>query len=166
MKNLDKIFKLPIIKQMKHFVGDKNCERLEKDFESDYISDMETVEQKFIWGVQSCDDLSGRETCLFTMNDLDLIYLKKEGRYILSIETIYRFDSSTGKYGYMESLLDEFTKFMDNNNYRTDYQLNLYQVFTEGININTHFKSIEEAYAAFKMFVNGFCSLQNKENEE
>jgi hypothetical protein len=51
---------------------------------------------------------------------------------------------------------------MIKNNYDTTKEFELFEVFTNGININTHFDSIEECYAAFKMFVNGFCSLENK----
>ena len=55
---------------------------------------------------------------------------------------------------------------MEQNNYDTSKELDVYEVFTEGININTHFQSIEDAYAAFKMLVNGFCLLNNEKEGE
>ena len=130
---------------------------------NDYINVKETETLKYIWGVESWDNIgSGDGANLYTMNDLDVLYLKDEGKYMLSVETIYMFDNESSEYGYMRNLLDKFTDFMEQNEYDTTHEFTLSEVFTDGININTHFNSIEECYAAFKMFVNGFCSLENK----
>jgi len=155
-----KIFKLPVIKQIHNYIEDKRFEKEIQYYDNYYINEKETEDTLFIWGVMSYDDLSGsKEANMFTMNDLDLIYHKDINKYSLSIETIYMFEEN-GHYGYMQSLLDEFTKFMEENNYNTSREFDLYQVFTEGISINNKFNSIEEAYTAFKMMVNGYCSLK------
>ena len=72
------------------------------------------------------------------------------------------FNGSHGEYSYMRNLLNKFTEFMEENGYSTQHELSLGKVFTNGLDINTHFHTIEECYAAFKMLVNGFCSLEKK----
>ena len=86
-------------------------------------------------------------------------------RYMLLNDYLYLFDNKMAEYSYAKYLLDKFTEFMEQNNYDITKEFALYEVFTEGININTHFDSIEDCYAAFKMLVNGFCSLEKKEVE-
>ena len=156
------IFELPVIKQIYDTYHDYKIEKNIKEYEEYYINKYETQDTKFIWGLKSYDDLCDSDACIFTMNDIDIIYLKNENKYVLSIETIYMFDDEHGKYSYMKHLLDKFTEFMKQNNYDITKEFCLYDVFTEGININTHFDSIEDCYSAFKMFVNGFCSLEKE----
>ena len=158
-----KIVELPVIKQIYDCVYEKQMEKEMKRYDDYYINEYETKDMLFIWGIKSYDDLSGnRLPNMHTMNDLELIYHKDTNNYSISIETIYLFRDN-GQYGYMQSLLDEFTKWMNENNYATDREFALFEVFTDGISINNRFDSIEEAYAAFKMMVNGYCSL-NKTN--
>lgn len=147
---------MPVIKQIYDFYEDIKDKYLEKKHDKEYISECETTSMKFIWGLKSFDDLCNCEANLYTMNDLDLIYLKDEDKYILGVETIYVFTSDDGKYEYLQDLLYNFTRFMKENNYDTTHEFELY----EDICITNHFDSIEEAYAAFKMYVNGFCSLR------
>lgn len=125
-----------------------------------YISPKETNDILFIWGVLSCDNFIGDEANLYTLNDLDLVYHKDTKNYSLGVETIYMFDNNSARYGYMQDLLNQFTKFMEENNHDTNREFDLYKVFTEGISINTKFNTIAEAYAAFKMMVNGYCSMK------
>lgn len=121
---------------------------------------LENDDMKFIWGIKSWDCLSkGDVANLETMNDIDLIYLKDENRYILSIETMYGFDTEEHKMEYLKECLDEFTKFMKENGYDTDKKPFWMDVFSYAWNMNTHFDSIEDCYAMFKMLVNGYCSL-------
>lgn len=156
----EKIYKLPVIKQIHNHIEDIKFEKEIKSYEEDYISEYETQDFLFIWGIISYDDLTSNKANLYTMNDLDLIYYKDENKYSLSVETIYLFNNKSAQYGYMQSLLDEFTKWMNENNYDTTKEFTLFEVFTDGISINTKFNSIEEAYAAFKMMVNGYCSMK------
>lgn len=162
-----KILQLLGIKQIYNIFLNIKEEIDTKRYENNCINEYETKDMKFVWGLQSYDDLSKSNTAnLYTMNDIDLIYLKDEKKYVLGIETAYLFDNKSGEYKYVEHLLNKFTEFMEQNNYDTSKELDVYEVFTEGININTHFDSIEDAYTAFKMLVNGFCSLKNKEKGE
>jgi hypothetical protein len=113
---------------------------------------------KFIWGVKSWDDLCDSDACLYTMNDIDLIYLKDQKKYILELETIFMFDKEEHKIDYLESCLDAFTKFMVENGYNTEVKPHWWDVFGKGM--NEHFDSIEECYGMFKMLVNAYCNMR------
>lgn len=153
------IFKLPVIKQIYNVFYNISWHIQSRKYEKDYISENETQSLKHVWGIKSYDDLSGHCCNLFTMNDFDLTYHKETEDYSISIETIYVFKKEDGEKIYMQSILDSFTKWMDEQEYKTDYKFDLYKVFTYGNNINTHFKTIEECYANFKMLVNGYCGM-------
>lgn len=158
---INKLLELPIINQIYDYICDKQFDKEIEKYERNYISQIETKDMFFIWGIMSYDDLSGSTKAnMFTMNDIELIYHKDIDKYSLGVETIYTFIKK-GQYGYMQNLLDEFTKWMEKNNYNTNREFCLYDVFTAGISINSKFNTIEDAYTAFKMIVNGFCSLEN-----
>ena len=118
---------------------------------------------KFIWGLKAYDDLSNCDANLETMNDIDLIYLKDEKKYILSVETEYMFNSKESEKEYFKTLLDKFTKWMEEQGYNTNSILSpygdMYEIFSGGININTHFNTIEDTYRTFKLLVNGYLTL-------
>ena len=154
-----KIIKIPVIKQI-YQVWDKiNDSRFIKQYEKDYINEYETQNMKFIWGVKSWDDLSSAKSAnLYTMNDIDLIYLKDENKYILGIETMFMFKEEKHKLNYLTGCLKAFTEFMKDNGYNTEIKPFWMDVFSYGWNINTHFDSIEDCYAMFKLLVNGYCS--------
>ena len=139
----------------------KRADKYYKDFNEDCT---ESNDMKFIFGVMSWDDLSSAtEPNLLTMNDFDLIYLKDEKKYILGIETAYKFKDKQSEKEYLQELLNKFTKWMQDNGFNTDSSLNSYgdmfEVFTDGININSHFDTIEDAYRTFKLLVNGYLTL-------
>lgn len=113
---------------------------------------------KFIWGVKSWDDLTDTDACLYTMNDIELDYLKDEKKYFLSLETIFEFEKEEHKLDYLESCLDAFTKFMVENGYNTEVKPHWWNVFGKGV--SEYFDSIEECYGMFKMFVNAYCSQE------
>ena len=123
----------------------------------------ENEEMKFIWGLITCDDFSASKPNLLTMNDIDLIYLKNEKKYILGIETAYCFNNKQDEKKYLQHLLDNFTDWMIKNGYNTDSYLNPYgdfvELFSEGININTHFDTIETAYKTFNILVSGYLTI-------
>lgn len=141
-------------------------EVIDKDYDEPHAYDdydenfdpWESNTMKFIWGVKSWDDLCNCDACLYTMNDIDLIYLKDENKYILGIETIFGFEKEEHKLGYLKECLDAFTKFMVENGYNTEVKPQWWDVFMSGM--NTHFDSIEECYGMFKMLVNGYCNMQ------
>ena len=154
-----KVLKLPIVSQIYDLYLNLQYWRYERYCEKYYISEYETQDMKFIWGVQSWDDLSPAESAnLHTMNDIDVIYMKDENKYTVSIETAYRFDDYEQEKGYLKRCLDLFTKFMIENKFNVNEKLFLPNVFSYEWNINTHFDTIEECYAMFKLLVNGYCS--------
>lgn len=112
---------------------------------------------EFIWGVKSADDPSNKAN-LFTMNDIDIIYNKKNRAYTLSIETIYKFtNGKAGEKVYIKNLFNKLTEWMERKGYDTAQELQLYEIFTQGKNINSDFETLEELYAIFKCLVFGFC---------
>ena len=143
---------------------DKHEEKISEEYYNDYNEDFtENSSMKFIWGLKSYDDLSSCDANLETMNDIDLIYLKDEKKYILGVETAYMFNSKEAEKEYFKTLLDKFTKWMEEQGYNTNSTLNLYDdmynIFSGGININTHFNTIEDAYRTFKLLVNEYLTL-------
>lgn len=133
---------------------DYDCE---DDWDDDYSDPYENEIMKFIWGVKSWDDLTEADACLYTMNDIDLLYLKDQNKYLLSIETIFNFEKEEYKLNYLNECLDAFTKFMVENGYNTEVKPHWWDVFMSGM--NTHFDSIEECYGMFKLLVNGYCKF-------
>ena len=157
---LTKYFPFNIIQ---YFI-DKHEEKITKEYYDDYNEDFtENSSMKFIWGLKSYDDLSSCDANLETMNDIDLIYLKDENKYILGVETIYMFNSKESEKEYFKTLLDKFTKWMEEQGYNTNSTLNtyddMYEIFSGCININTHFNTIENAYRTFKLLVNWYLTL-------
>lgn len=116
----------------------------------------ENEEMKHIWGIKSYMDLSNAPCGLLTMNNFDITYLKKENKYILGVETMIHFEKRDGCKSYILFILDKFTEWMKENNYDTNKELCMYEVFTEGLNINSEFDDIETAYATFKLLAKGF----------
>lgn len=154
-----KIIKIPIIKQIYKVCDKIHDNYLMKQYEKDYISEYETQSMKMIWGVKSWDDLSSAKSAnLYTMNDIDLIYLKDENKYILGIETMFMFKEEEHKLNYLKGCLQAFTEFMKDNGYNTEIKPFWMDIFSYGWNINTHFDNIEDCYAMFKLLVNGYCS--------
>lgn len=126
-----------------------------EEYNDYYDNPYENEIMKFIWGVKSWDDLTCSDACLYTMNNIDLLYLKDQKKYLFSIETIFMFDEEEHKLNYLKNCLDAFTEFMIKNGYNTDVNPHWWHVFGDGI--NTHFDSIEECYGMFKMLVNAYC---------
>ena len=117
---------------------------------------LETDDLKFIWGIKSWDDLTGEEACLYTMNDIDIIYDKKEKMYMLGIETAYLFKNYNSECKYLKECLKVFTRYMDDNGLNKNEP---YMLFMHSPCTSTQAETIEELYTNFKIFVNGFCSL-------
>ena len=118
---------------------------------------LETDDFKFIWGIKSWDDLSGAGACLYTMNDIDIIYDKKKKEYILGIETAYLFKTYNDECKYLSDCLKAFTKYMDDNGLNKNEP---FRLFMNNPCTNMVANSIEELYTNFKIFVNGYLTLQ------
>lgn len=128
----------------------------------DYIEDDEynLGELKHIWGVTSCDELCTLKSNLYTMNDIDITYDRKTKKYFLGIETAYMFKTTQNECKYLKQLLKIFTDFMDDNSYNKNFDMCLFMRSPE---INCEADSIEELYANFSIYVNGFCSFYGYE---
>ena len=109
--------------------------------------------------MKSADDLSkGNEANLLTMNDFDILYNKKNKTYSMSMETIYEFrGGKAGEKTYIKNLFNKLTEWMESKKYDTTQEVTLYEIFTQGKNINTEFQTLEELYAVYKCLVFGFC---------
>ena len=118
---------------------------------------LETDDFKFIWGIKSYDDLSCADACLYTMNDIDIIYDKKKKEYILGIETAYLFKTYNDECKYLSDCLKAFTKYMDDNGLNKNEP---FRLFMNNPCTSIMANSIEELYTNFKIFVNGYLTLQ------
>lgn len=131
---------------------DKYLERMDKEY-GNYT--LETDETKFIWGVKSWDDLTDKDACMWTMNDIDITYNKKEKKYMLGIETAYMFKTHADECRYLQDCLKAFTKYMDDNGLEKNKP---YILFMSNPCTSVEAESIEELYVNFKIFVDGFCN--------
>ena len=107
---------------------------------------------KLIFAISACGSWQG----LFGANDFEVIYHKDTNKYSIGIETFFMFDTRDDAKEYLKETLNQFTSFMNENEYDTNYKINMYDVFTRGYNINTKFDTLEECYSMFKLLVDGF----------
>jgi hypothetical protein len=158
----DKIIKLQVIKQIYNLISDYKYLKMNKYYEKmdkkygDYA--IEDDDCKFIWGIQSWDDLSGSDCNMMTMNDIDITYNKKNQTYSLGIETAYTFNDKNAECEYLNDCLDAFTKYMDKNNLNKNEP---YMLFMSNPCIDMTAKTIEELYTYFNIFVKGYCIINN-----
>ena len=132
---------------------EKYIKEMDKEY-GDYT--LETDDLKFIWGIKSYDDLSCTDACLYTMNDIDIIYDKKKKEYILGIETAYLFKTYNDECKYLSDCLKAFTKYIDDNGLNKNEP---FRLFMNNPCTNMVANSIEELYTNFKIFVNGYLTL-------
>lgn len=142
-----------IIDRINELKEDIYCKNLENKYGD---INKENDELKFIWGIKSYDDLCRADCGFYTMNDIDIVYDKENGRYLLGVETAYCFSNYEAECNYLKNLLECFTKYMDDNGFDKNRKLNL---FMSQPCTDLKAKSIEELYTDFKIFVNGYCSL-------
>lgn len=121
-------------------------------------------EIKFIWGIKSYDCLASGPANIYTMNDIDITYSRKTGLYSLGVETDYLFDEGkTGEVKYLDELLNEFTKFMNESGYNTNEP---YTFLMCDPRTDCHSETIPELYTQFKIFVEGYKAVYGKECEQ
>lgn len=83
------------------------------------------------------------------------VYQDEEG-YHLDFETMLGFEGKDGCRNWIIECLSIMTDYMDSHNLDKTRELNMYEVFTQGINIKTTFDCIEDVYAFMKLMVFGF----------
>ena len=119
---------------------------------------------KFIWGIKSYDCLVSGPANICTMNDIDITYSRKTGLYSLGLETAYLFEEGKiGEVKYLDNLLNEFTKFMNENGYNTNEP---YTFFLCSPIVEYFAKTIPELYTQFRIFVEGYRAVYGKECEQ
>lgn len=139
---------------------DRHCERMDRKYGNCMQED---DDYKFIWGVKSLDDLSGQNVNMYTMNDIDVVYDKKEKKYMLGVETAYVFKDYEAECKYLRECLRAFTKYMNDNNLSTQEH---FVLFMNNTCCDVKADTIEELYTNFKIFVDGFCAQNVDTNGE
>lgn len=140
---------------------EKRCRRLYSDFHEK--NEYDDGEYKFIWGVKSPDDLCKSEPCLATMNDIELVYSRKEEKYMLSIETAYWLETKENEIKYLEALLKLFTDYM----VKSGLELNdTYRFWMSRPAAIFEGELISEVYTSFRIFVEGYKSLYGQQGEK
>lgn len=121
---------------------------------------------KFIWGIKSADDCSGRPCDLYTLNDFDIFYDRATKRYNYDIELAYDFRTRERQLDYLKYIYKEFTMWMRKKGHNTRYKPFIYDFF--GYNRETEgFETLEELYAVFRMKCIGFAAvISNKKKQE
>lgn len=88
--------------------------------------------------------------------DFELDYFEDEAYYQFFFETFIGFKSEDDCRKWLIYCFDKLTEYMISQGYNTSKKINLYQAFTDGVNVNTKFEDIGTAYAWMKMMIYGF----------
>lgn len=92
----------------------------------------------------------------YMMNDFEVVYDYKTHKYTVDFETMLCFGTDDGARNWIGHCVYKMTDYMVTHNLSVLRELNLYEVFTQGINVNTEFDSLEDVYAFLKFVVFGF----------
>lgn len=84
------------------------------------------------------------------------VYETDNGKYYAEFETFLGFKDKDGCRNWIIECLNSLTTYMECRKIDTTKELNMYQVFTLGVNVNTEFDTLEELYAYLKLMVFGF----------
>lgn len=93
------------------------------------------------------------------LTDFSLTYYPASNDYSMSLETIYGFNNQESVKCYLQGNLDQFTAWMEQNGHDTNKEISLWQIFEHGDGMKNHYRSVEEAYAVFKLLVNGAITV-------
>ena len=88
--------------------------------------------------------------------DFEFDYDMDEKKYYFVFETLLGFDNDSGCRDWIIDCMTLVTEYMISHNYDITKELSMYDVFTAGVNVNTKFDTIEDAYAFLKFVVFGF----------
>ena len=123
---------------------------------------------KFIWGIKSADDLSFCEVSAYTMNDIEINYIKEEDMYCLDFEQAYVFEKKEQMIVYLNKLADLFEKYLLENGYDKD-EINHLQssvVYSEYYStsiLDSIFElkasTLIELYKKFRLFIKMFSAI-------
>ena len=122
--------------------------------EYDYYQKVEH-ENEFVWGVVS-NLFPDLECGLYTLNDFDITYNTVKKVYSASFELYSLFDRTDDEQlAYLKSIFDKLTTWMTDKSYDTFTKLDLFDVLTNGLNINSEFRTLEDLYQTYKFFLVG-----------
>lgn len=143
--------------QIREYFYERKLKKLYPDYNGDDEYNCGTL--KFIWGVKSWDDLCPADTCLYTMNDIDICYDRETKKYMLGVETAYMFKDKLAEVEYLEGLLSYFTKYMIDNNLSTEEP---HFLWMSSPCTSMEAKTIAELYTNFRIFIEGYKALYGK----
>ena len=145
-----------LIEKIKSLFNKDHLPHTDSELDNEYrLDDLE-----FIWGCKSGDCLVDCEPNLYTMNDIDIIFNYSKGKYTLGIETAYVFENSDAECRYLLELIMKFERFMEENYLSKNYRLCLFSASPEGI-LDMKADTVEELYAKFNIFVEGYLKHHN-----
>ena len=111
----------------------------------------QTIEDrfKFVWGVSGPDT----EASLYTLNDIDIVYDTYDEVYMLELESAYFLKTKKDECEYLVNLLRKLAEWMDSQEISRNEKLAIW----DGITFVS--RSVENLYAQFLCYVNGYCAL-------
>ncbi len=86
--------------------------------------------------------------------DFEVVYY--EGRYHMEFETLLGFETPDGCRNWILECYNVFTDYMNSHGLDRTRELDMWSVFTNGVDVNTQFKELEDLYAFMKLLVLGF----------
>lgn len=139
--------------EIRGYFYNKKMKRLYPDYKDDEYN---CGELKHIWGLRSVENFEDKSRGVYDCSDIDISYDRKTKKYMLGIETAYVFQNIQSECDYLKDCLNAFSRYMDENNLSKDNRRVLFfgQPCT---NLTTD--SIEELYTEFRIFVEGFCKV-------
>ena len=128
----------------------------------DYIDDEYNFGRlKFIFGIPSqLQTEQGETPNIYTTNDACLYFDRATKQYNFDVETDYFFEDNYKAAEHFKRILSEFSNFMDDNGLNKKYEANVFHRFLANTFIGD---SIEEVYAAYKIFALGFYEAYHAE---
>lgn len=110
----------------------------------------------FVWGVKAPHEVCEEPASLHTMNDIDLLYSREKKQYTLIVETGIWFDDKEQEIKHLTLLLDDFTKYMEENNLPTNSP---YKFWMSQPYLLFDGATISEVYTSFRIFVEGYKAV-------
>ena len=90
------------------------------------------------------------------LSEVRLLFDEDKQKYEFEIEKAISFDDETqGPVKFMESILSDFTEWMNENGYQTEGKISYWDFF-DSFGVAREYTSIEQAYGVFKRMVRGF----------
>lgn len=138
-------------KEVKQAVKEKKrCQKTYSDWKDDEYN---CGPLKYVWGILPGGDDADN---FYQLTDLDIYYNRDTQKYLLGLETIYKFDTIEAKFSYLDNLCNCFFNHLKGN-----FDSNVDPFYLYMYNDGNLFQadSETELYYKFKIFVEGFKHL-------